>query len=101
MSWNDSYLFVKLDVSRLELLSNLSATSKVVRVLSVRERFARFSLVGSEVLCRRLGDSVQRYGNILVISNFLQMDVRNLIVLDFSRVVVDDVSRKLGEVGCH
>jgi len=57
------------------LLSDFFSSSKMVGELNVREGLAGFSFVGSEVLCRRLGDGVQGHGDILVVSDLLQMDV--------------------------
>jgi len=65
----------------------------MVGELDVRQRLGGLSFVRSEVLRWGLRDSVQGYGNVLVVSNFLEMDVRNLIVVYFSGVVVNDVSR--------
>jgi hypothetical protein len=96
-----TYLFVKLDESRFKLLSNFFATSEMVRELNVREGFTGLSLVSSEVLSRGLGDSVEWHGGILVVSDLLEVDVRDLVVGYSGRVVVDDIPRKLREVGCH
>ena len=88
-----TYLFVKLNVSGLELLSDLFTSSKMVGELDVRQRLGSLSFVRSEVLRWGLRDGVQGYGNVLVVSNFLKMDMRDLVVVYFSGVVVNDVSR--------
>jgi len=66
-------LLVKLNESRLELLSDFCTATQVVGVLGVGERLGGFSLVSSEVGRWGVGNGVQRYGNVLVVSNFLEM----------------------------
>jgi hypothetical protein len=73
----------------------------MVRELGVGERFTGFSFVRSEVLGRGVGDHVERHGHILVVSDLLEVDVRNLVVVDFGGVVIDVVSGEFGEVRGH
>jgi hypothetical protein len=74
------------------LLSNLSTTSEVVRELSVRKRLRSFSFIRSEVSLGRLGNGVQRDSGVLVVSDLLKVNVRDLVVSNNSGVVVDDVT---------
>jgi hypothetical protein len=74
------------------LLSNLSTTSEVVRELSVRKRLRSFSFIRSEVSLGRLGNGVQRDSGVLVVSDLLKVNMRDLVVSNNSGVVVDDVT---------
>lgn len=74
------------------MLSNLSTTSEVVRELSVRKRLRSFSFIRSEVSLGRLGNGVQRDSGVLVVSDLLKVNVRDLVVSNNSGVVVDDVT---------
>jgi hypothetical protein len=74
------------------LLSNLSTASEVVRELSVRKRLRSFSFIRSEVSLGRLGNGVQRDSGVLVVSDLLKVNVRDLVVSNNSGVVVDDVT---------
>jgi len=74
------------------LLSDLSTTSEVVRELSVRKRLRSFSFIRSEVSLGRLGNGVQRDSGVLVVSDLLKVNVRDLVVSNNSGVVVDDVT---------
>jgi len=74
------------------LLSNLSTISEVVRELGMRKRLRSFSFVRSEVSLSRLGNGVQRDSGVLVVSDLLKVNVRDLVVLHNSGVVVDDVT---------
>jgi hypothetical protein len=85
-------LLVELDVGRFELLSNLSTASEVVRELSVRKRLRSFSFIRSEVSLGRLGNGVQRDSGVLVVSDLLKVNMRDLVVSNNSGVVVDDVT---------
>lgn len=69
----ETYLLVKLNESRLELLSDFFAITEVVGELSVGERFGGFGLVSSEVGRRGVGNGVQRNGCVLMVSDFLEM----------------------------
>lgn len=74
------------------MLSNLSTASEVVRELSVRKRLRSFSFIRSEVSLGRLGNGVQRDSGVLVVSDLLKVNVRDLVVSNNSGVVVDDVT---------
>jgi hypothetical protein len=74
------------------LLSNLSTASEVVRELSVRKRLRSFSFIRSEVSLGRLGNGVQRDSGVLVVSDLLKVNMRDLVVSNNSGVVVDDVT---------
>ena len=74
------------------MLSDLSTTSEVVRELSVRKRLRSFSFIRSEVSLGRLGNGVQRDSGVLVVSDLLKVNVRDLVVSNNSGVVVDDVT---------
>jgi hypothetical protein len=69
----ETYLLVKLNESRLELLSDFLAVTEVVGELSVGERLGGFGLVSSEVGRRGVGNGVQRNAGVLVVSDFLEM----------------------------
>lgn len=66
-------LLVKLNESRLELLSDFLAVTEVVGELSVGERLGGFGLVSSEVGRRGVGNGVQRNAGVLVVFDFLEM----------------------------
>lgn len=74
------------------MLSNLSTASEVVRELSVRKRLRSFSFIRSEVSLGRLGNGVQRDSGVLVVSDLLKVNMRDLVVSNNSGVVVDDVT---------
>lgn len=64
----------------------------MVRELSVRKRLRSFSFIRSEVSLGRLGNGVQRDSGVLVVSDLLKVNVRDLVVSNNSGVVVDDVT---------
>lgn len=64
----------------------------MVRELGVRKGLRSFSFVRSEVSLSRLGNGVQRDSGVLVVSDLLKVNVRDLVVLHNSGVVVDDVT---------
>ena len=94
---NVTYLLVELDVGGLELRLDVAGAC-VVGVLHVRDRHALGSLRGCKVALGRSGHSVQRHRLVLRVSDLVQMNVGDLLVLNDCRVVRRRVAWQLGEV---
>jgi len=90
-------LLVELDVGGLELRLDVAGAC-VVGVLHVRDRHALGSLRGCKVALGRSGHSVQRHRLVLRVSDLVQMNVGDLLVLNECRVVRRRVAWQLGEV---
>lgn len=90
-------LLVELDVGGLELRLDVAGAC-VVGVLDVRDRHALGSFRGCKVALGRSGHSVQRHRLVLRVSDLLQMNVGDLLVLNDCRVVRRRVAWQLGEV---
>ena len=94
---NVTYLLVELDVGGLELRLDVAGAC-VVGELHVRDRHALGSLRGCKVALGRSGHSVQRHRLVLRVSDLVQMNVGDLLVLNDCRVVRRRVAWQLGEV---
>lgn len=96
---NCTYLFVELGKSGLEQLSNVGAL--VVGVLHLTETLAEFGLVGQELLFDGARKSVKRDNLVLRISNMFKFHMRDLLVVNKSRVVGGHKAWEFREVRCH
>lgn len=94
-----TYLFVELDESGLVLL--LTVTADVAGVLHMGHRLGHVGLLGHEVLLHLPGKRVQGDGDILSVSDLLELDVGDLLVIDIGGVVCGHVPGEFGEVGGH
>ena len=92
-----TYLLVKLDVSRLELLLNVSS-SEVVGELVVGVGHALRTFLGSEVSSGGSRHFVERHGLVLRVSDLVQVHVRDLLVNQVGRVVRRRVAGQFREV---
>ena len=93
----NTYLFVELDESWLELLLNV-ALAEVVGELGVRERLALGSFLGSIAGLGPVRDWVERHGLVLRVADLVQLVVRHLRVSRLRRVVRRRVTGQLREV---
>ena len=96
---NCTYLFVELGKSGLEQLSNVGAL--VVGVLHLAQTLAEFGLVGQELLFDSARKSMKRDNLVLRISNMFKFHVRDLLVVNKSRVVGGHKAWEFREVRCH
>ena len=96
---NCTYLFVELGKSGLEQLSNVGAL--MVGVLHLAQTLTKFSLVGQELLFDGAGKSMKRHNLILRVSNMFKFHVRNLLVVNKSRVMGGHKAWEFREVRCH
>jgi hypothetical protein len=92
-----AYLLVKLDKGGLELLLDVGL-AEVVGELGVRVGHALGSLLGSIVSRGRIRHGVQRHRLVLDVLDFIEVHVRDLLVLGDGRVVRGRVPGQLGEV---
>ena len=96
-----TYLFVELDVGGLELLLNVGTRGRgaeVVRVLNLRERLALVVLRGGVAGSGHIGDRTHRRRLVLNVPNLVQVDMRDLFVLNDGRIMRGCVPRQLREV---
>ena len=96
---NCTYLFVELGISRLEQLSDVGAL--MVGVLDVAETLAHLGLLRQELLFDGARKSISGHDLILGISNLLKFHVRNLLVVNKSRVMGGHKAWEFREVRCH
>lgn len=93
----NTYLFVELDESRLELLLDVRL-AEVVGELVVGQRHALGSFLGSIVALSGVWYRMERCRLVLDVPDLLEVDVGDLFVLGDSRVVRGSIARQLGEV---
>ena len=96
---NCTYLFVELGISRLEELSNVG--SLMVGVLHVAKTLAHLGLFRQELLFDGARKSISGHDLILRISDLLKFHVRNLLVVNKSRVMGGHKAWEFREVRCH
>lgn len=70
----------------------LDVFSEMVNVNRLGEGLAWVSLLRFKVYSWRFRKSIQRYFLVLCVSNLLQFHMRNLLVVDVSRVMSDNVT---------
>ena len=92
-----TYLLVELDEGGLKLLLDVTL-AEVVRELVVGVGHALGCFLGSIVCLGRGRDCVQWHRLVLRVSDLLQMNVGDLLVLNDCRVVRRRVAWQLGEV---
>ena len=94
-----TYLLVKLDEGGLEELVEVGAL--VVGVLHVAEALAEVGLFGQEDLLDLARQRVQRHLDILCISDFLELNVGDFLVVHQGRVVSGHEAWQFREIGSH
>ena len=99
MVTRSTYLFVELGKGGLEQLGDVR--SLVVGVLRVAQTLAHLGLLGQELLFDGARKSMKRDDLILRISDLLQFHMRDLLVVNKSRVVSGHVAWEFREVRCH
>ena len=57
--------------------------------------------LGPKVGCRRFGECVQGHLLVLCVSDLLEFDVRDFLVIDDGRIVGHYIAGELGEIGSH
>lgn len=73
----------------------------MVGVLHVTQTLAHIMFVGQKDLLHLSWKGVEGDVNILGVSDFLELDVRNFLVINHSWIVSWDVPWQFGEVGSH
>ena len=96
---NCTYLFVELGKSGLKQLSDVGAL--MVGVLNMAQTLAHLGLLRQELLFDGARKSMKRHNLVLGISNCLKFHVRNLLVVNNSRVMGGHKAWEFREVRCH
>jgi len=73
----------------------------MVGVLSVTKTFARISLIRQEVLFKLLWKGMEWDDHVLGVSNLLELDVRDFLVVYIGWIMSGNISREFWEVGSH